>query len=104
MKHISNTSLTLMQVNLSEQKALPLIHQNYNSKASILPYTIPTEYKIADYIMDKLNTFKRINFEVLIEVVNKLFCLDAINGVLLSTLLTNKGAELQGEYLTIAQA
>ncbi|MES2763141.1 MAG: hypothetical protein V4677_13095 [Bacteroidota bacterium] len=104
MNHINYKSLTPIKVNISAEKVLPAIHQNYNTKFSILPYTVPMEYTIVNFIMDKLNKFKRIYFEDLIEEVCKIFCVEAINGALLDTLLTKKGAELNKGYLIITKS
>ncbi|MES2516442.1 MAG: hypothetical protein V4580_19980 [Bacteroidota bacterium] len=103
MNSINYTSLTLVTVNVSAQKAWPVIQQNYHTKSVMLPYTVPMEYNIAHFIMDKLKKFKRINFEYLLEEMNNLFCIEAINGVILDTLLTKKGVVLHSGYLVIAK-
>lgn len=90
-----------IKVNISVEKTLPLIYRNYNLRSSLQPSIVATEYKIANFILDKLTQYSRINFEDLIETINKTFCVEAINGALLDTLLTKKGVTLDVGYITI---
>lgn len=61
-----------------------------------------SEHEIINFVMARLQNFKRIHFESLTEVINSRFSMTDINSLLHKCLIKTNKAELKRGYLIIA--